>query len=271
MLSRLMTVKEQWVLLCVAAAIGVGATAVCVYHAADYRESARQAAETAQVEIVVRRDEAASLELGPDESVEIVGALDASAPDQELVDVEPIEPDPMPIQVSVVGGVQRPGVYQVTDKDRVNDLVKLAGGLTEHADIGDINLAAFLIDGTTLIVPELPGSKDEVPTIRTRPPSYARNPDQYTLSRGHLAAATNPGVPPTQARTASSAPSLIDLNRASSEELETLPGIGPKTATEIIRFRGTQPFRTVDDLMLVSGIGPKKLETVRALVTVSGY
>ena len=61
---------------------------------------------------------------------------------------------------------------------------------------------------------------------------------------------------------------LLDLNSASQDELETLPGIGPKLAAEIIAYRSRAPFASVDDLTNVSGIGPKKLEGVRNLVTV---
>ena len=62
---------------------------------------------------------------------------------------------------------------------------------------------------------------------------------------------------------------LIDLNRASQSELETLPGIGPVTAASIISYREQMPFQSVEELEQVSGIGPKRLEAVRDMVTVT--
>jgi competence protein ComEA len=63
---------------------------------------------------------------------------------------------------------------------------------------------------------------------------------------------------------------LINLNRATAQELEALPGIGPKLAADIVAFRQEQPFASIEDLQLVSGIGPKRLEAVLDLVTVGG-
>ena len=62
---------------------------------------------------------------------------------------------------------------------------------------------------------------------------------------------------------------LINLNRASQAELESLPGIGPKLAGEIIRYRQQRSFVRITDLMEVSGIGPKRYEAVRDLITVN--
>ena len=62
---------------------------------------------------------------------------------------------------------------------------------------------------------------------------------------------------------------LIDLNRATADQLETLPGIGPKRAQDIINYRQQHPFTSVEDLDNVRGVGPKTLETLRPLVTVN--
>ena len=110
---------------------------------------------------------------------------------------------------------------------------------------------------------------DKRPVIRREAPPIP-NPPQYTNTgwtpsqRAATASSTN-----GPAGSGSSSGGLIDLNTATLAELETLPGIGPKLGAEIIRFRESQSFQTVDDLDLVNGIGPKKLEAVRSMVTVS--
>jgi len=103
------------------------------------------------------------------------------------------------------------------------------------------------------------------------------NPGRYTRS-GWTGVVAEPVVQtyapvpaeeiPSAAEPASAPGGLIDLNRASLQELQELPGIGPKTAEKIVAYRETTPFQRIDDLMEVHGIGEKKMEAVRNLVTV---
>ena len=177
--------------------------------------------------------------------------------------------------VSAAGEVVRPDVYMLPEGARVRDLLEKAGGATERADLSDINLAARLIDGSTLTIPAR-----RQPGKRTLPAVYV-NPPHYTISGWQPAPQETPAETPPLAGSqvpAAAAPAaapgaqkkggLLDLNSASQDELETLPGIGPKLAAEIIAYRSRAPFASVDDLTNVSGIGPKKLEGVRNLVTV---
>lgn len=177
------------------------------------------------------------------------------------VNVVPDPPAPLPVApvaevvVSIQGAVVLPGVYRVDSISRVNDLIQMAGGLAPGADTSDINLAARLVDGTTLIVPTRRRSGDETSGDAT----HAAVPDVYSVSTPTAAAASLRGVGGGR---------LISLNHATQQELETLPGIGPKLAEEIIQYRSTQPFRSIEDLLNVSGIGDAKLASVRDLVTV---
>jgi len=126
---------------------------------------------------------------------------------------------------------------------------------------------AALRDGKTLV-------------LRSGQSAAAVNPPQYTIS-GWRAAGAKPGESPPTAAAArpheesqSPPPPVpagpVDLNTATKEMLEALPVIGPKTAEKIIAYRARTPFRTVDDLKDVAGIGEKKLEAIRSLVTVQG-
>jgi competence protein ComEA len=145
---------------------------------------------------------------------------------------------PAEVVVDVVGAVATPGLYRLPDGSRVADAVSLAGGATRRAELAGVNLAAPLVDGTQIVVPR----KGEV-----APPVAAGAPS----SSGGAGSPAGP----------------IHLNTATAEELETIPGVGPVTAQRIIDFREQNgPFRSVDELDAVSGIGPKRLEQMRELV-----
>jgi competence protein ComEA len=156
--------------------------------------------------------------------------------------VAPSPPAPTPgppaaLVVHVAGAVARPGVYELDDGARVHDAIAAAGGPVRRADPDALNLAAAVADGERIYVPR---SGENVPVaVKDDPASSAA-----------------PAGP-------------IDLNHATVEELDVLPGIGPATAAAIVDHREQNgPFATVDDLEDVRGIGPAKLEAIRDLVTV---
>ena len=123
---------------------------------------------------------------------------------------------------------------------RVSDLLTAAGGATADADLDQLNLAAPLADGERVLV------------LR-----------RGEVGRGEVVAgASGPQSGP-------SATTKVDLNTATAEELDKLPGIGPATAEAIIRHRETHGrFRSVTELLEVRGIGEAKLEQLRPLVKV---
>ncbi len=136
--------------------------------------------------------------------------------------------------VHVAGAVRRAGLYRLRDGSRVADAVARAGGATRRADLASLNLAAPLADGQQVLVPLLA-------------PAGA--------AAGEAGAATGPGT-------------KISLGAATVEQLDTLPGIGPVTAEEIVAWRSAHgPFRSVDDLDDVPGIGAARIEQLRDLVT----
>ena len=160
------------------------------------------------------------------------------------------------IVVSIQGAIVKPGVYTVDADSRVHELIQMAGGTLPSADTQGLNLAARLVDGTTLTVPSRASSTS---TAESESTPATQNPDAYLVAgqANHTTGAASP------------ASGRIDLNTATQAQLESLPGIGPKLAQEIIRYREVQPFRAVSELDDVSGIGPAKLEAVRDLVTVN--
>lgn len=147
--------------------------------------------------------------------------------------VAPTPPPARRVVVDVVGGVRHPGLYRLRVGARVYDAVARAGGATRRAELGAVNLAAPLVDGTQVVVP-------------VRPPGPANGP----------------------AAVAPTLPGKVSLATATVEQLDTLPGIGPVTAQKIIDWRTIHgPFRSVDALDDVPGIGPAKVEQLRDLAT----
>ncbi|MCX5768917.1 MAG: ComEA family DNA-binding protein [Candidatus Hydrogenedentes bacterium] len=278
MLSRLMTRKEQLVLLFFGCAIVVGAAALW------YSRSGTEEAEMA----VVAGPAPATAAVPAPEPLPIGPPL-ASPPQQQLAAPPPQRPSewapepelprapepPALLGVSAAGEVVRPDVYMLPEGARVRDLVEKAGGATALADLSDINLAARLIDGSTLTIParRQPGKKT-LPAAYVNPPPYTISgwqppPQEAPAETPPVAGSDVPAAAASaEAPLAPEKTGLIDLNSASQDELESLPGIGPKLAAEIIAYRSRTPFASVDDLTNVSGIGPKKLEGVRNLVTV---
>lgn len=146
------------------------------------------------------------------------------------------------VVVHVAGLVERPGVYELGGGARIQDALRKAGGGRARADLDALNLAAKLTDGQQIVVTRR--------SARGTPAVSAPG-----------ASATGAGAPAAGGAVAS-AP--VNVNTAGVTELEALDGVGPAIAAKIVDWRTQNgPFRTVDDLGQVSGIGPKKLEAMR--------
>lgn len=154
------------------------------------------------------------------------------------------------VVVDAAGAVLRPGVYRLRTGARVDDLVRAAGGLAAGADRDRLNLAAPLADGQRVFVPRI-GETSPPPVD----PSGGSDPSMTTVTGG----SSPPG----------GTADPIDLNTATQEQLEALPGVGPATAAAILAYRTEHGrFRSVDELLEVRGIGDAKLAAVRARVRV---
>ncbi len=145
----------------------------------------------------------------------------------------------------VVGAVNEPGVVHLAAGARVTDAVDAAGGFRGDADLERINLASPVTDGERVYVVAV--GQAAVPTA--------------VGGTGASPGATSAGSGAT--------PSIIDLNAATAEQLDALPGVGPSTASAIVDYRTKNgPFTRVEDLLDVRGIGDAKLEALRESVTV---
>ena len=152
---------------------------------------------------------------------------------------------PVTVTVHVAGQVRSPGVYAVPSGGRVADAVVAAGGTAAEADVEQLNLAARVTDGERVYVPK---KGEPPPAVVAAPPAGA--------GAGGGAKAGAPVGP-------------VDLNTATSDQLEALPGVGPATSKAILAYRSSHGrFRSVTELLEVPGIGPAKLEALRPLVKV---
>lgn len=168
---------------------------------------------------------------------------------QAKEDAQPSQEDTSQrIVIYIDGCVAHPDVYELPASARVKDSIDRAGGLTSDADVAALNLASELHDGEKVHIPRV----GEDATL-TQDSTGAASGDSYRQDRG--ASTTRKGHAPTRP---------ISLNKASKNELLELPGVGPAVAHRIIADRREHgPFKHVEDLKRVKGIGSKKFEKLR--------
>ena len=187
------------------------------------------------------------------------------ATEESLIQPAPPEPqvpsqpaDGGQIRVEISGGVMQPGVIPLPEGARLIDGISAAGGWGERVDPLRVelclNLAAPLEDGSAIRIP----TRDDRLLLGLT--GVECGPLFSTASE--IAAAATGGSAETGATGGK-----IDLNKATAEELDTLPGIGPATAAKIIASRAESPFIIVDDLRARGLISERVLEEIRALVT----
>lgn len=139
------------------------------------------------------------------------------------------------IMVHVSGQVYNPGIVELKLGSRVIDAINLAGGLKKDADSDKINLARKLSDEEKIHIPKI-------------------GEEEISFEDSNLKQGNNEGK--------------ININICTKEELMSLPGIGEVLAGRILEYREQTPFKTIEDIMNVSGIGNKKFESIKELIIV---
>lgn len=159
----------------------------------------------------------------------------SGSPSASATGIEAPEPE---LVVQVIGQVRRPGLVRLPPGSRVADAVRLAGGLVRGGSSGGLNLARPVVDGEQIVV----------------------GPDAPVVSAG------GSGVP---GGASASGDVVVDLNVATAQDLDALPGVGPVTAAKILDWRAAHGrFTTVDQLREVAGIGAKTFERLKPHVRV---
>lgn len=153
--------------------------------------------------------------------------------------------EPKEILCDISGGVTNPGVYTLMEGSRLEDLINAAGGLLDSADIDIINRARFLSDGEKIYIPEV-GEMDKNMGLL----------NQSNMSQTSLGYNSFDG-------------GKVNINTATSEELQRIPGVGPVMAEKIIAYRNeVGGFKAIEELKNVSGIGEKTFEKMAESVTI---
>lgn len=148
---------------------------------------------------------------------------------------------PEKIMVDVKGQIKLPGVYQANTDERVIDVISRAGGLTDKADQTQVNFAEHVQDEMIIYIPAK--GEEGLPS-----PSSGSNP----MGSG-----------------GNQKESKININKADETELQNLPGIGPAKAAAIVEYRNTNgPFKAVEDLKNISGIGDKTFDKLKDLLAI---
>jgi competence protein ComEA len=165
------------------------------------------------------------------------------------------KPD-QPVVVSVVGLVHTPGLVTLAPGARIADALKAAGGTTDGADTVGLNMARQVDDGEQIVVGIAP--------VKGQPPVLGSSVTSGTAAPGPPGTGSHPGRPDKPGRQAA-----VNLNTATVQQLDALPGVGPVTAAAIVAWRDANgKFTSVDQLAEVDGIGPGRLEKLRPLVRV---
>ena len=144
-------------------------------------------------------------------------------------------------KVHISGEINKPGVYEINDDYRLEDLVNDAGGLTENADLNKINLALKLEDQMRIIIPNI-NDKDNIENNMTTQLISPINENDNKK---------------------------VNINTADQSELMTLPNIGEKRANAIIEYRQKNKFNKIEDIKNVSGIGDKYFEAMKDMIVVN--
>ena len=154
------------------------------------------------------------------------------------------------IIVHITGGINNPGIVKLKENSRIEDAIEAAGGLTEDSDITDVNLAYVLEDGVKIRIPIIDDSDD--------------NDEEST----YVTEDSGKGVI-LEDNSESSSSSIVNINKATQTELETLPGIGPSLATKIIEYRESNgKFSKKEDIKNVTGIGDSKYANIKDFIKV---
>jgi len=180
-----------------------------------------------------------------EEKQDIPNSIDNKEPNEVKESLTTENINKKTITIFISGEVKNPGVVTIDSEKRLSDAVDKLGGTTEYADLNKINLATKLTDESHYIIPKIGDSIENY-----------NNEEIESNESGKLENKSN----------------LININKASIEELDTLPGIGEATANKIVNYRDEKgKFNSIEDIKNVNGIGDKKYEELKNLISIEWH
>ena len=185
-----------------------------------------------------------------DETISINNTFgEANSNIEQIKTEEELKDNDNKIVIYVTGAIKNKGVYELEENSRIADLIEKAGGLTEDANITNINLAYILQDGMKV---HIPTNSEDVNEVKDDTEIFITNENESKESSK-----------------TSNSNSKVNINTATQTELETLPGIGVATALKIIDYRKENgKFNNIEDIKNVSGIGESKYSKIKDKIKV---
>ncbi len=189
----------------------------------------------------------------PEESYEQLDIVSEDTKEQNKENVENNKEETEQIIIHIAGEVKNPGIVKIKEGARIADVIEMAGGLTDKANITNINLAYVIEDGQKITIP----SKESI--------EEKENQNEYISSESGQGVIEE--TPKTNLE--SNENTIVNINKASKEELQTLQGIGESTAQKIIDYREQNGnFKQIEDIKNVPGIGDSKFEAIKESIKV---
>lgn len=180
-------------------------------------------------------------------------------PKSALLVEEPLDDK---IKVEIKGAVNNPGVYELETGKRVEDVIKLSGGLKKDADVSNTNLSKNLVDEMVIII----YTKDEINSMTTGNTTIKYIDKECICPVIENNSCISDVV--TNFEVIEEVSNKISLNKATLEELMTLKGIGESKAKSIIEYREKTPFKSIEELLNVKGIGKAMFEKIKANISI---
>ena len=166
------------------------------------------------------------------------------------------------IKVEIKGAVKKEGVYKIHDNFRVEDLINISGGLRKDADISTINLSRKLKNEDVVII----YTKEEIEEARKGSTSIKYIEKECICPKIDNSACIEDII--TNSQSIINNTGKVNLNTATIEELLTIPNIGESKAKLIIEYRNKTPFKQIEDIMNIKGIGSGIFEKIKAYITI---